>query len=70
MGFVNGIVPRNGHQSYGLDPSIPQARVIALQRHYQRTSALAISQQMRRVDWVTTGGEIGALLLEAALNEH
>ena len=34
---------------------------------YQRASALAISQQIRRIDWITTGGEIGALLCEAML---
>lgn len=34
---------------------------------YQRASALAISQQIRRIEWINTGGEIGALLLEAAL---
>lgn len=34
---------------------------------YRRSRALSISQQIRRIDWTTTSGEIGALLLEAAL---
>ena len=34
---------------------------------YRRARALSISQQIRRIEWINTSGEIGALLLEAAL---
>lgn len=34
---------------------------------HRRTKAMSLSQQLRRIDWIETAGELGALLTEAKL---
>lgn len=37
---------------------------------YRHNKEMSLSQQLRRIDWIETGGELGALLTEAQLIKH